>query len=60
MSIRYYYKVTATVEFMVCGDTIDDATDAAIDLLDTFIEHDGNHILLAVLYDKPKTDREAE
>lgn len=60
MSVRHYHKVTAIVEFSVCGETVDDATDSAIEFLDAFTTRDGNHILLAVLYDHNKTDEEAK
>ena len=58
MSIRYYYKVVAGIEFYIAGETVDDVEESAKRMIDDFVGDDGNSIAVFAQYDQKKTDEE--
>lgn len=58
MSIRHYYTGTATIQFSICAETVEDAREAMVDILDQGSVADGKYIIHSVEYDRAKTDRE--
>jgi len=58
MSVRYVYRVIATVEFFVHGDTVEDATENAERMIGDFVLDQGSYIINTCDYSAIESDKE--
>lgn len=58
MSVKYLYKVVATIEFFVHGNVVEDAEHNATFMLSDFVADNGTYIVHTCSYSSEQSDRE--